>query len=208
MIPFSNHPLYRFFWGWLGAPEIGLLKLFQGPVIRQNSVYAHVVQESCMPVRRLAEGLEKFEEWWDIYPLLVFPLRTYERGERSGFLNPFGKNLAPGKKWGIWVDLAAYGVPKSVRDGGTFDAKKIVREFHQWTEDVGGWCCYYTDLFCTRKEYRNMFDHTLWDKCRKRLNANDAFPEPFDKVRPEPGIVDLKEEEEKEEKEVALNGKH
>jgi len=201
MIPFSNHPLYRFFWGWLGAPEISLLKLFQGPVIRKNSVYAHVIQESCMPVRRLAEGLDKFEEWWDIYPLLVFPLRTYERGERSGFLNPHGKNLAKGKDWGIWVDLAAYGVPRVVREGGSFDAKKIVREFHQWTEDVGGWCCYYTDLFCTRGEYRKMFDHTLWDKNRKRLRADDAFPEPFDKVRPEPGIVDLSEEEKREEEE-------
>lgn len=63
MIPFSNHPLYRFFWGWLGAPEVSLLKLFQGPVIRQASVNAHVVQESCMPVRRLEEGLNKFEQW-------------------------------------------------------------------------------------------------------------------------------------------------
>lgn len=201
MIPFSNHPLYRFFWGWLGAPEVSLLKLFQGPVIRQNSVYAHVVQESCMPVRRLAEGLSKFEQWWDIYPLLIFPLRTYDRAEQSGFLNPRGKNLASGNgnNWGIWVDLAAYGVPKAVREGGTFDAKRIVRECHHWTESIGGWTIYYTDLFCTRKEYRRMFDHTLWEKCRVRFNANDAFPEPFDKVRPEPGIVDLSAEETAEE---------
>jgi len=138
-----------------------------------------------------------FEEWWAIYPLLLFPLRTYDRGERSGFLNPRGKNLAPcdGNNWGIWVDLAAYGVPKTVREGGTFDAKKIVRESHHWTESIGGWSIYYTDLFCTRQEYRRMFDHTLWDKCRIRFNANDAFPEPFDKVRPEPGIVDLSAEE-------------
>ena len=112
MIPFSNHPLYRFFWGWMGAPEVSLLKLFQGPVIRRNSVYAHVIQESCFPVRKLAEGLDKFEEWWDIYPLLVFPLRTYDRGIHSGFLNPKGKNLCPKadgsigtENWGIWVDL-------------------------------------------------------------------------------------------------------
>ena len=44
MIPFSNHPLYRLLWGWLGAPEVSLLKLFQGPVIRKASLYAHVVQ--------------------------------------------------------------------------------------------------------------------------------------------------------------------
>jgi delta24-sterol reductase len=38
MIPFSNHPVYRCLWGWLGAPEVSLLKLFQGPVIRRASV--------------------------------------------------------------------------------------------------------------------------------------------------------------------------
>jgi delta24-sterol reductase len=112
MIPFASHPLYRFFWGWMGAPEVSLLKLFQGPVIRKDSVYGHVVQESCMPVRRLTEGVKNFEEWWDIYPLLLFPLRVYDRGHHSGFLHPRGDDvLAPaslaaaaskGPKWGIW----------------------------------------------------------------------------------------------------------
>jgi len=206
MIPFASHPLYRIFWGWMGAPEVALLKLFQGPVIRKSSVYAHVVQESNMPVRRLAEGLDQFEQWWDIYPLLIFPLRVYDRGIRSGFLHPQERNLAPNydKKsdrpesktpWGIWTDLAAYGVPRAVREGGTFDAKKTVREFEDWTRDIGGWQCYYTDIFATRGEYRAMFDHDLWDQARIKLNANDAFPEPWDKVRPEPGIVDLSAEE-------------
>ena len=206
MIPFASHPLYRMFWGWMGAPEVSLLKLFQGPVVRHSSVYAHVVQESCMPVRRLAEGLHKFEQWWEIYPLLIFPLRVYDREEHSGFLHPQKHNLAPGwdpnakreesrTPWGIWVDLAAYGVPRQVREGGTFNAKKTIRESEEWTRNVGGWQPYYTDIFCTRKEYRQMFDHTLWDKCRTKLGAADAFPEPWDKVRPEPGIVDLSAEE-------------
>lgn len=47
----------------MGAPDVALIKLFQGPVIRKASVYAHAVQESCMPVRRIVEGLNKFEEW-------------------------------------------------------------------------------------------------------------------------------------------------
>merc|ERR1711865_998086 len=86
MIPFSNHPIYRFLWGWLGAPEVSYLKLFQGPVIRKASIYAHAVQESIMPIDYLAEGVEKFDEWFCVYPLLVFPLRVYDRGELSGFL--------------------------------------------------------------------------------------------------------------------------
>ena len=99
------------------------------------------------------------------------------------------------------VDLAAYGVPKDVREGKSWDAKKAYRAFDKWTRDVGGFCPFYTDLFCTRKEYRQMFDHTLWETCRKRLGADDAFPEPFDKIRPEPGIVDLAAEEALEAKE-------
>ena len=47
-----------------------------------------------------------------------------------------------------------------------------------------------------------MFDHSLWDKVRLRLCANDAFPEPWDKVKSEPGIVDLSAEEAAENEEA------
>ena len=57
--------------------QVSLLKLFQGPVIRKASCYAHVVQESIMPLHRLTEGIDKFDEWFGVYPLLVFPVRIY-----------------------------------------------------------------------------------------------------------------------------------
>ena len=88
MIPFSNHVIYRCLWGWLGPPEVSLLKLFQGPVIRRASVYAHVVQESIMPMKNLSEGVEKFDKWFGVYPLLVFPVRIFDRGVHSGALTP------------------------------------------------------------------------------------------------------------------------
>ena len=43
-----------------------------------------------------------------------------------------------------------------------------------------------------------MFDHSLLDKCRTKYKALDAFPEVYDKVKPEAGIVDLEEELRKE----------
>jgi Delta24-sterol reductase len=111
MIPFANHPIYRCLWGWLGAPEVSLLKLVQGPVVRKASVYAHVVQESIMPIRHLEEGFDKFDQWFGVYPLLVFPIRVYDRGDTSGFLTPLkSKNLMlPNKDYGIFVDIGAYG---------------------------------------------------------------------------------------------------
>lgn len=44
--------------------------------MRASSLYAHVVQESIMPVTRLAEGVARFDAWFGVYPLLVFPIRV------------------------------------------------------------------------------------------------------------------------------------
>jgi len=194
MIPFANHPVYRCLWGWLGAPEVSLLKLFQGPVIRANSFLAHAVQESIMPIRKLSEGVHKFDDWFCVYPLLVFPLRVYDRGERSGFLHPRKDMLIPGKDYGLVVDLGAYGVPRQVKQGGTWDAKANVRKMEDWTRDLGGWHATYTDICCTHKEFRDTFDHTLVDKMRKRLNVPESAPSIFSKVKPEDGLIDLSKE--------------
>lgn len=40
----------------------------------------------------------------------------------------------------------------------------------------------YADSYMTREEYREMFDHTLYDKMRKELDCIKAFPEVYDKV--------------------------
>lgn len=195
MIPFSNHPIYRCLWGWMGAPEVSLLKLFQGPVIRRASVYAHVVQESIMPIDKLPEGIEKFDEWFACYPLLVFPVRFFNRHGLSGFCHPRKElcdRLEPdGATSGLWVDLGAYGVPALVKEGKVWDAKASVRAMEHWTRDVGGFQALYTDIFCTKRELRQMFDFSLLDLARERLGAIGCFPEVYDKVRSEDGISDL-----------------
>jgi len=40
----------------------------------------------------------------------------------------------------------------------------------------------YADTYTTKEEFRQMFDHTLYDKMRKRLDCTKAFPEVYDKV--------------------------
>lgn len=194
MIPFANNLIYRVIWGWMGAPEVALLKLFQGPVIRRASVYAHVVQESIMPVRRVAEGIENFDRWFGVYPLLLFPIRVYKRTP-SGLLNPKPDDLVPGENYGLYVDIGAYGAPRETKEGRLWDAKGNVRAGEHWTRSVGGFSAPYTDIMCTRREFRTMYDHTLYDKVRRRVGADEGFPEVYDKVRPEKGIVDLAPEE-------------
>ncbi len=140
----------------MGAPEVALLKLFQGPVIRKASVYAHVVQESIMPVRRVPEGIENFDKWFGVYPLLLFPIRVYKR-KPSGLLNPAPEDVIPGENYGLYVDIGAYGAPRAVKQGEMWDAKKNVRDGEHWTRSVHGFSAPYTDIMCTRKEFRMMY---------------------------------------------------
>ena len=40
----------------------------------------------------------------------------------------------------------------------------------------------YADSFLTREEFRQMFDHKLYDEMRRKLGCDEAFPEIYDKV--------------------------
>ena len=148
-----------------------------------------------MPMRRLPEGIRRFDEWFGAYPLLVFPCRVFNRGELSGMLSPRREECdAPDHASGLWVDLGAYGVPRAVKQGHVWDTKSAVRAMEHWTRDVGGFQALYTDIFCTPNELRQMFDFSLMDAARARLGGDDAFPEVYDKVRSEDGISDLSAE--------------
>lgn len=110
LIPFGNNPLYRYFFGWLGAPKVAFLKLFMTRAIRESVVTKHVVQDIIVPIDAMRDGLELFHKQFDLYPLLVFPIRVYDHGDaQQGFLRaprkvdgvdgPDGQH--PGKAWGM-----------------------------------------------------------------------------------------------------------
>jgi len=40
----------------------------------------------------------------------------------------------------------------------------------------------YADTYMTREEFRAMFDHSLYDQMRAKYQAEEAFPEIYDKV--------------------------
>ena len=40
----------------------------------------------------------------------------------------------------------------------------------------------YADSYMTRDEFVSMFDHSLYEKSRKKFGCEGAFPEVYDKV--------------------------
>lgn len=41
-----------------------------------------------MPIDKLEEGAKNFNEWFNVFPLLIFPVRAYDRGNLSGMIHP------------------------------------------------------------------------------------------------------------------------
>lgn len=46
----------------------------------------------------------------------------------------------------------------------------------------GGYQGNYSYTYQTREQFRNMFDHSLYDQVRSELESDKAFPEGYDKI--------------------------
>ncbi|MFW5926022.1 MAG: FAD-binding oxidoreductase [Myxococcota bacterium] len=184
LLPFANHPAYRWLLGWLGAPKVAFLKKTMTEGVRKNLVHKHVAQDLLVPLRHLPEAVELSHERFGVYPLLVFPIRVYDHGDHQGLLRR-PKQLRPGKDWDMYCDLGIYGVPAAVRRGEPWDAVSSVRALEAFARETGGCTLPWADLFMTRQEFEQMFDHTLYRRVRERVGAVGAFPEVWDKVKPQ-----------------------
>lgn len=184
LIPFSEHPLYRWLLAWMGAPKVSLLKRTMTEDVRQRLVHKQVAQDLLIPIREMKRSIELSAELCGIYPLLVFPIRIYDHGPYQGFLRK-PAHPEPGKDWEMYFDLGIYGVPPAVRRGEPWDGQRAVRELERFAREVRGYTLPWADLFMTREEFGQMFDHTLYRRMRRKHDAERAFPEVWDKVKPQ-----------------------
>ncbi|KAK4299706.1 hypothetical protein Pmani_028040 [Petrolisthes manimaculis] len=192
MIPFGNHPLFRWLLGWLLPPKIAFLKYTTTPGVRAMTFTKQVFQDIVLPMNRLEDQINKSEELFDLYPILVYPCRIYDHGQHRGQLRPPRKDqLVPGTNYGMFNDLGVYGVPRPVLEKKRFDAVVAMREMERFTADLGGYPFLYADTFMTREEFEQMFDLTAYEKARQKYNAVDAFPHLHDKIKPEIDVIEV-----------------
>ncbi len=184
LIPFSNSSVYKWLFGWLGAPKVSFLKYTMSKAVRKDLIQAHVVQDIIIPISEMRYSIDLFHDIFNIYPLLVFPIRIYDHGHYQGFLRK-PPNPLPGKNYQMYFDLGAYGLPAAVKQNKSWSARDAVRKMEKYTRDVTGYQLLYADTFMTREEFKQMFDHTLYDQMRIKYNAEGAFPRIYDKIVPE-----------------------
>ncbi|CAG9814997.1 unnamed protein product [Phaedon cochleariae] len=192
MIPFGNNHVFRTLFGWLLPPKPAFLKFTTTPGVREFTFTKQVFQDIVLPIRKLEDQIQKSEELFDAYPLLVYPCRVYDRGPRSGQLRaPRKEYLVDGTNYAMYNDLGIYGVPGFVKRKKRYNPVRAMRDMEKFTRDVGGFSFLYADIFMDRGEFEEMFDLSLYELVRQKFGAEGAFPHLYDKVRPEIDVFEI-----------------
>jgi delta24-sterol reductase len=200
MITFGNHPVFRALAGWMLPPRIAFLKFSTTPAVRKMTFTLQVFQDIVLPMSAMSRAIDMNHELFEIYPVLIYPSRITDRGPMMGQLrqprqDDLIKGRVPGTDHGMYFDLGVYGVPRPIREKRPFPTVHALRRMEEFTREVGGYPFLYADTFMTKDEFRQMFDHTLYDQVRARYHAEGAFPELYDKIKPEVDVLAVLDEE-------------
>ncbi|KAI8908523.1 delta(24)-sterol reductase [Gorgonomyces haynaldii] len=173
IIPFGNSFLFRYLLGWMLPIPVSLLKLTQTDAIKRMYTEKHVNQDMLVPMSTLSESLKVFHEEYNLYPLWLCPMVLPKENEKYP-----GLVKAPANETTMYVDIGAYGNPAA----STFNAVESGRRVEHFVRKVQGFQALYADTYMSREEFRDMFDHKLYDQIRKRYQADLSFPDIYDKV--------------------------
>jgi delta24-sterol reductase len=176
ILPIGNHPIFRYLMGWALPPHVALLKYFETETIKDLREQRHVVQDMLMPISKLRDSLVYFDTHYSVYPLWLSPMCIYTNELGAGFVHPCMQGL---QSDALFVDIGAYGTP-SIKD---FDGNTALKNLERFVLDNGGYQALYARTLLSRSEFRQMFDHSSYDKLREQYPLNNqAFGEVYDKV--------------------------
>ncbi|XP_068624749.1 delta(24)-sterol reductase-like [Battus philenor] len=170
IISFGNNPIFRYLFGWLMPPEVSLLKLTQPEAVGKLYDRAHVIQDMLVPIDRLESAINCFHKEFEVYPIWLCSFKVF---------NVPGQLRVSSGDWQMFVDIGVYGVPKAKG----FETVPSTRRVEEFVIKNAGFQMLYADTYTTSQEFRQMFDHTLYDKLRNSLShCKEAFPEIYEKV--------------------------
>lgn len=171
-MPFGNNVVFRYLFGWLMPVKVSFLKLTQPDTVKRLYEENQVIQDLLVPTSTMEYCIREFDRLVKVYPLWLCPFKLLND---PGMVHP-----ADGLETDMYVDIGVYGVPKVKK--GTFHGERTTRELEDIVERANGFQMLYADTYRTREEFRRMFDHRLYDRMRKQLQCEHAFPEVYDKV--------------------------
>lgn len=164
--------MFRYLFGWLLPVKVSFLKLTQPKAVKKLYEETQVLQDLMVPTSKMAESIREIDRMLKVYPLWLCPHRLWND---PGMLHP-----AAGLEVDMYVDIGVYGTVKVKR--GQYHAERTTRELEDVVTKFNGFQMLYADTYRTRDEFRQMFDHSLYDRVRKEYKCEEAFPEVYEKV--------------------------
>lgn len=152
--------------------KVSLLKLTQPKVVKKLYEENQVIQDLLVPTSTMVNCIREFDKLVNVYPLWLCPFNVIDD---PGMVHP-----VEGLQSDMYVDIGVYGVPK-VRKG-QFNGYRTTRQLEDIVAKSNGFQMLYADTYRTYDEFRQMFDHRLYDIMREQLNCKQAFPEVYEKV--------------------------
>ncbi len=177
IIPFGNHPLFRWALGWALPPRVELLKYTETETTKNLREKHYVIQDMLMPMVHLKKSIEYFDGHYNIYPLWLAPMAIYDNSENIGIVHPFATESGGIDE--LYVDIGAYGTPRKEQ----FDNRKALPLLEKFVVDNKGYQALYAKTSLSRDDFSKMFDHQDYDQLRQSLpDCIKAFDQIFDKV--------------------------
>jgi delta24-sterol reductase len=181
MIPIGNHVLFRYLLGWLMPPKVSFLKITQTEWTRSMVEQTHVAQDFLVPISHLHDFLQLCHDEYDgIYPLWLCP-HSHSVMKGSLLRDPPQDD---GRNKVMYVDVGVYGLPQCVVQDRPedFDMKTSTRRVLKELQSCGGFQMLYGDVYSTRQEFEQMYDHEDYRKLREKYGATTSFKEVYDKM--------------------------
>jgi delta24-sterol reductase len=196
ILPSANEPWFRYSMGWMLPPNTTFLKGTRPRAERENTIRKQVWQEYAFPAEHFADMVRYAHEEFEIYPLLAYPCRVIDHGGLVRRPSNRGRPYSGEPESEMYLDLGIYGFPQRVKDGDErFPAVTKVRALERKARQLGGFLHTYCDVFSTKEEFEEMFDHSLWREMRAKYHAEGTFPTIYEKVKPELDPLQFLEEE-------------
>jgi len=145
-----------------------------------NLSHKYIVQDLCIPEKKVLQFLEFSDKKTKIYPIFLCSA------------SPSGKNdkLSPGfMKTDVFIDVCLYEMIK----GDYSKVYTLNTEIEKEIQKLGGRKWLYAHVYYSKKEFWEIYDKEWYEKLRQTCHAEEVFPDIYEKTHvPEHQTVSIK----------------
>ncbi len=195
MIPFGNHPIFRYLFGWTLPPKYSLLKYLRTTFLTElarDQIETLVCQDFIIDVEHLKDSLEFFDKSVKMGTVWLCPTKRPVPKGPEDF-----ENL---DKDGIKIDIGLYGYHFIINLEYIFfilviffsgcllkdyHPVKTQKQMEDFTIKKKGFIGLYAESQLTLGEFKTMIgpeNDNLYDSVRKRFDCERAFPHRYEKI--------------------------